>query len=115
MIITIKNLKAKTLLGVHAHERRAKRKVIVTARIHYDSGKSAKSDILADALDYHAAEQLIVDKLAKCECYLLEKLVSELLDLIMQDTRVTEASVEIDKPGALVHAESVSVKGSRKR
>ena len=40
---------------------------------------------------------------------LLEKLVADLLDILMSDERVLSANVRVDKPHALRFADSVSV------
>jgi D-erythro-7,8-dihydroneopterin triphosphate epimerase len=46
---------------------------------------------------------------------LLEVLTKNILDLVMEDSRVKKARVEVDKPHALRFAESVSVQLERER
>jgi dihydroneopterin aldolase len=47
--------------------------------------------------------------------FLLEKLVNEILTLILKNPQVQEARVEVDKPLALRYSDSVSVEVSGKR
>jgi D-erythro-7,8-dihydroneopterin triphosphate epimerase len=46
---------------------------------------------------------------------LLEKLASEVLELVMENELVCQAKVEVDKPHALRFADSVSVSMSASR
>lgn len=116
MIIRIKNLRAQTLLGAYDEERQARRTVVITLAAEYDAATPLKSDLLADALDYAKLEQVIVDSLAKQRFVLLESLAEHVAWLILGEfPAVREIAVEIDKPGALRHADSVSVVHTLKR
>ncbi len=115
MIIRIKNLRAQTLLGAYADERQARRTVILNLEIDYDHARALASDALADALDYAKIEQAVIDSLAAQKFVLLESLAAHVAKLIMGFAQVREVAVEIDKPGALKHADSVSVAHRMKR
>ena len=72
----------------------------------YDFGK---------AVDYKAITKKIIRFVEKSEFFLLEKLASKVLDIVMEDKKVKKAKVEVDKPGALRYAKSVSVTVTAKR
>lgn len=109
MIIRIKNLRAKTLLGIFPEERTALRDVTLNLLIEYDHEASLVSDNVADVPDYGIIEQTIVDSLPMQTFYLLEPLAEHVAQLAMSFPNVTTVTVEIEKPGALKHADMVSV------
>lgn len=109
MIIRIKRLRAETLLGAYAEERHALRPVTLDLTLVFDHTQAVKTDQLQDTIDYALIEQAIVASLKEQRFRLLESLVEHVAQLVMGFAGVTEVTVEIDKPGALMQAESVSV------
>jgi FolB domain-containing protein len=109
MIVRIKNLKAHTIIGIHDWEKKQEREVILNIEMECDGAKSIASDDIKDTLDYDAISQMVVAEVAKSRFELIEKLASHLVDLILQDKRITKARLELDKPNAIQTAESVSV------
>jgi len=107
--INIKNLRLQTLIGIFDWEREAKQEVIINAQMDYDATDAIQSDTIEEALDYKTITKEIVAAVEESEFFLLEKLTNHVLQLIMSHDRVETATVTIDKPGALSHAESVSV------
>lgn len=115
MTIHIKNLEAKTILGVYDNERRAPRTVIINVSIDYDHNLAAASDRMEDALDYEVIEETIVTSLKEQQFRLLEALAEHIANVVMGFVQIREVTVEVDKPGALKHAQSVSVMHTVKR
>ncbi len=52
MLLSIKNLRVATVLGVYEEERHAERDVVINLRIDYDHRDALRTDSLEDALDY---------------------------------------------------------------
>jgi D-erythro-7,8-dihydroneopterin triphosphate epimerase len=115
MIIKIKNLRLRTIIGFKTWEREKKQDITVNLEIGPLTEKSTKSDSIKDSVDYKKIKYRLVDEVEKSEFFLIERLAGFILDLIFEDKNVGLASVEIDKPHALRFAESVSVKLTRKR
>lgn len=109
MKIRIKNLRGETIVGVYAHERKNPRPVILQIEIEFDHRTSAKSDQLSDTIDYALIEEHVLKALAEQKFMLLEALAEHLAKLVMGFAGVQSVMIEIDKPGALRQAESVSV------
>lgn len=109
MIIRIKNLRAQTVLGVYPEEQVSPRTVVLNITIEYDHRHAVASDQLQDTVDYGLIEQHIVESLYAHRYGLLETLAEHVAQLVMGFAGVREVTVEIDKPGALKHADSVSV------
>ncbi len=114
-IIRITNLRVKTIIGIHPHERKKKTKLIVNVTLDYDASKAATSDSINDAINYSTLNKSIISLIEKSNYFLIERLASVILELIMKDKRVRQANVRVDKPKILKHADSVSVEMSAKR
>lgn len=113
MIITIKHLKAKTFLGVYEWEKEEKREIIINLSMDVDAPDAARTDDISDTLDYDAVEGDILHYLNETVADLIETLAEGILDILNAFDMVRSATVEIDKPGALKHAQSVSVTSTR--
>ncbi|NBX04170.1 MAG: dihydroneopterin aldolase [Alphaproteobacteria bacterium] len=109
MKITIKNLEAHIMLGVYPQELVAPRQVIMHISVDYDGTAAAKSDELADALDYGLIEQRIIHSLKTQKFALLEAMAEHVAQLVLDFELAQSVTVEIDKPGALVHSSCVSI------
>lgn len=112
-IIRITDLKLKAIIGINPWERTTKQVVIVNLQLDYDASKAAKSDDIKDTIDYKALKKKIIDLIKGSKFFLLEKLVDEVLILVLREPKVRKATVRIDKPRALRFAQSVSVESSR--
>jgi D-erythro-7,8-dihydroneopterin triphosphate epimerase len=115
MLIRIKNLKLKTIVGVNARERERRQKVVFNIEMDVDGRKAVAADSISDAVDYRAATKSIIRAVEGSRFFLLESLAASILELLLKDGRVRSATVEADKPGALRFAESVSVSVSGMR
>lgn len=109
MKITIHELEVELTLGVYPEELVTPRKVLMNISIDYDATAAAKSDNFADAFDYGLIEQRVLRALKGTRFALLEALAEYVAELILEFELVREVWVDIDKPGALAHARSVSV------
>lgn len=115
MIIQIKNLKIGTIIGIYDWEKEKKQDVIINTEIEFDGTQAGTSDDIRDTVDYDVITKNIIKMVENNQFNLVEKIVHETLNLIMENTRIRRACVEVDKPGALENAESVSIKDFRQR
>lgn len=109
MIVRIKNLRLRVIVGVHEWEQRHPRDVTANIELEIDAAQATRSDELGDTVDYAALKQRVVEAVESRRFNLLEALASKLLEAVLADEKVRSASVEVDKPGALSLADSVSV------
>ncbi len=107
--ITIKRLRTKTIIGTKSSERKRKQPIIVDLVIWYDAQRAARSDKLAEALNYQELADHIKKEIEASRFYLLEKLADDVLKIVMQYKPVKKARVHIEKPDALPYAKSVSL------
>lgn len=109
MRIKIKNLRLRTVIGVFDWERKEPQDIVLNIEIEFDGSAAAASDDLNDTVDYKSHKKRIMHLVESAETLLLERLADQIHKLILEDEKVTWASVEIDKPHALRFADSVSV------
>jgi D-erythro-7,8-dihydroneopterin triphosphate epimerase len=109
MVIRIKNLRLRAIIGVNSWEREHAQEVVLNVELEYDGTRAADTDSIEDAIDYKRLKLQIMQEVEASHYFLLEKLASRVLELVARDPKVQRAVVEIDKPSALRFADSVSV------
>lgn len=115
MILKIKNLRLKTILGIYDWEKNFDREIIINLIIETDFNAALTSDNIEDAIDYDAISQKIKKFVEQNRFNLIEKMAQKMLDEIMQDQRIKNCTLEIDKVGALDFIDSASITLSAKR
>jgi len=115
MIIRIKNLRLRAVIGIFDWERNHPQDVVINATIQFDGSKAAHSDKIEETVDYKEITKGIIQLVEASHFFLLEKLANEILTLILKNPKVHEARVEVDKPLALRYSDSVSVEVSGTR
>lgn len=109
MMIAIKKLRAQTMLGAYAEERLTQRTVVINLHIVFDHASGVASDRLQDTLDYAEIEKNIIESLNDQHFVLLESLAAHVAKLVLAFPQAEEVTVEVEKPGALRHADCVAV------
>lgn len=104
MIIKIKKLHLKALIGEYEHERHNTQDLFFTITLHTSINVDDVKEELSATLDYDALTQKITAFVEKSSYRLLETLASDLSGLLLEDERVLAFDLEIEKPDALEHA-----------
>lgn len=100
-VITLTGLRAYGHHGVFERERRDGQEFLVDVRLWLDITPAARSDDLADTVDYGALADRIVELVAGPPVALLETLATRLVDAVLAiDGRIGECEVTVHKPGA---------------
>ena len=113
--IRVKNLRLRTYIGFNEEELRKRQDVVINVRFDYAAEKAAKTDEVEYAVNYRTITKQIIALVEDGRFMMLEKLASEVLELVMPNQSVCRAEVEVDKPHALRFADSVSVSMSAGR
>lgn len=108
-IIFIHDLQVKTLIGVHPHERRAQRVLLLDVELGADLRPAAASDALDDTLNYQAVAQRILEFAAEREDRLVETLGMAIADLLQREFDPPWLRLTVRKPGALAAVREVGV------
>ncbi|OUX38939.1 MAG: dihydroneopterin aldolase [Kiritimatiellaceae bacterium TMED266] len=113
--IFIVDLEVMSLIGVYPEERDARQPLVVNMVLGCDLRTAGASDKLEDTVDYHQLEQAVLRLAGQSEVELIETLAEQIAALAMEDSRVDEVGVRIDKPGALDAAKAAAVEIVRRR
>ena len=113
--IFIRDLSAAIIVGILPHEKLHKQEVIVNVRLSVDCAPAAKTDAIEDAVDYSLIHDRLIEHMQASQYGLIETLAEKLAAICLEDTRVRDCLLSIDKPEALQHAGSVGVEIYRKQ
>lgn len=109
MIVRIKNLRLKVIIGIDQWERKKKQAIVINIEYEIKNIKAHKTDKIQDTLNYRTLTKKIVKHVTSSRYFLLEKLAHNILKIILENKRITWAKVEVDKLKALRFSDSVSV------
>jgi dihydropteroate synthase len=98
--ITLTGLRVTGRHGVFAHERLTGQEFVVDATLEFDTAPAARSDDLADTVDYGALAQRLAAEIAGEPVNLIETLAARLAEVCLRDPRVRAAEVTVHKPAA---------------
>jgi dihydroneopterin aldolase/D-erythro-7,8-dihydroneopterin triphosphate epimerase len=113
--IFIRDLLARCIVGVNPEERREKQDVVINLTLTADLGAAVRSDRFQDTVDYRALKKRVFELVEGSEFFLLETLTDRVADLCLEDPRVEEVRVSVEKPSALRFARSVGVEIVKRR
>ncbi len=108
-VIRIEDLVVRTIVGINDWERAKTQDILINIEMEFDATRAIETDNIEDTLNYKNIKQKIVDFASDSKFFLLEKLVGEILAIILEDAKVLAASVRIDKPHALRFSKTVSI------
>jgi FolB domain-containing protein len=113
--ILINDLLVRCVIGVHDEERRDKQDVLINLSLATDLKNAGGSDRLEDSVDYRALNKKIMNMAEQSQFHLVETLAQAVADICLAEPAILEASVRVEKPGALRFARSVGVEIVRRR
>jgi FolB domain-containing protein len=113
--VFIRDLKVRGILGIHDWERVTPREIIVNVTLFTDTRRAARTDDIADCLDYSAMAKKIRAHAESAARMTVEALANDLAKLCLQEPGVRKVVVRVDKPGAVAEAMSVGVELERAR
>ena len=113
--IVIKDLLLRGIIGINEDERVNKQDILINMTLFSDIRKAAASDNISDAVNYRTITKRIIKHIEESSDFLVEKLASDIAELILMDFNVEKAIVRVEKPGALRFAQSVGIEIKRTR
>ena len=111
--IYVSRLPLLSLVGVYSYEKEKPQPLYLDLTIDISLSNAAASDDLGDTLDY-AALCHDIQAAASEHCNLIEKRLTDLLQIVLRDDRIVEVTGRLYKPGAVPGAE-ISVERTVKR
>lgn len=113
--IYIRDLMVRCIIGIYPEERRDKQDILINVELAGDFADAARSDDIADAVDYKAIKKRIVSLVEKSSFNLIETLAEHIARVALEHPKVAEVKVTVDKPGALRFARSVAYEITRRK
>jgi len=96
--VFIQALSVKGRHGVGEEERRVEQEFIVDIEARFDATEAARSDALADTVDYCALRDTARRIVERTSYLLIEKLAAHIAEEIVKDARIARVAVTIRKP-----------------
>lgn len=111
--IIIRDLLLRGIIGINDDERVNEQDILINLVMFADTRAAAKSDDIADAVNYRTITKHIIRHVEESADFLVEKLVSDIAQIVLTEYEVERAIVRVEKPGALRFAESVGIEIDR--
>lgn len=111
----VRGLELDCAIGVHAHERGRRQRVVVDIALAVAAPAEPRADRIAAVVSYEDIVAGVERIAAGGHVNLVETLAERIADLCLADRRVLRARVRVDKPDVYDRAASVGVEIDRKR
>jgi dihydroneopterin aldolase len=115
MKIKIKDFKLITNIGIYDWEKNFDRELNLNLEIKINNQIASSTDNIEDTIDYELIYNQIKKLVAEKKFNLIEKLASEIIDLVMLDKRIDQCKIEIDKINIFSDVKSCSVQLEKNR
>src|ERR1017187_9865699 len=96
-VISIVDLEVFYRVGVPDAERAQPQRLLLTVAMEADFSAAAKSDSIADTIDYFAVTQRLLKFGEGREWKLIEKLAADIADAILSESKPQRVTVEVKK------------------
>jgi FolB domain-containing protein len=112
--ILIKDLLLRGIIGINDWEREKRQDILINITLHADLSKAGKSDEIHDTVNYRSVTKKVIAFVEENQPYTVEYLADRIARICFSEPGVQQATVRIEKPGALRFASSVGVEIDRK-
>jgi dihydroneopterin aldolase len=108
-IIFLGGLEIETIIGIYDWERETKQTVVLDIEMAFDIQKAAKTDDIQYTLDYKTVSKRIISFVEASQFFLVEKLISEIANIILTEFNVPWVRISLNKKGAIRGASDVGI------
>ena len=113
--IFLRGLTTECIIGFVDWERRVPQTVVVDLELPCDCERAARSDSVADTVDYKSVAKCTLAFVQGSQFQLVESLAHGLAMLLLAQFPLDWVRVSINKPGAIRHSSDVGVSIERRR
>lgn len=107
--VCVTGLKVEAVIGVFDWERAITQPLLIDVVMHTDLSLAAKSDDIADAINYKSVCDDITNWCVEAQAQLIERLADIIASGILETYNVDRVEVTVAKPTAISEAQSVAV------
>jgi len=113
--IFLKELTTETVIGIFDWEREVKQTVAIDLEMSADIRRAARTDSIADTLNYKAVAKRLVGFIEGSSFQLVETLAERCAEIVIQEFGVNWLRLSLNKIGAVSGARDVGVLIERSR
>ena len=113
--VFIKQLQVNTVIGVYDFEKQSKQPLFFDVTMLTDFSKATQSDDVNDVVDYAKVSERIIRHCDSEQVELLETLAEQLTSIILAEFAVSQVTLSISKPQAVLEAQTVGIEITRTR
>ncbi len=113
--VFIRDLRIPVVVGVFEWEKRIRQEIRLDLEMAFDIRKAAKSDNIADTLDYKAVSKRVDSYARESKFELVETLAENIAKLVLDEFPVESVKLTLNKTGAVSIARDVGVMIERSR
>ena len=107
--VFIEDLRIQTVIGVFDWEREITQTVSLDLEMAFDITGAARSDSIADTLNYKAVSKRLIQFVESSEFQLVEALAEHCAEIILSEFPVGWVRLKLSKPGAVRGSSAVGV------
>lgn len=107
--IFIEELTVFARIGVYDWEQQIKQRLVFDLEMAWDSRKAAKTDNVADCLNYAEVCDFIIDYVQSKPFLLLERVANEVAEQLQQKFQISWLRLKLSKPKAVAQARNVGI------
>ena len=107
--VLIEGLEVRTVIGIYDWEREIRQVVRLDLEMAWDISAAAKSDDIADTLDYKAVSKRLISFVEASSFGLIEALAEHCAKIVLEEFSVPWLRLKMSKPGAVRGSENVAV------
>jgi len=113
--IFLRGLSIECIIGFIEWERRVKQTVVLDIEMPVDCRAAARTDEVADTLDYKRVAKRVIAFVTASQYKLVETLAERVAELILEEFGVAWVRLTLNKPGAIRDSRDVGVTIERRR
>jgi 7,8-dihydroneopterin aldolase/epimerase/oxygenase len=113
--IFLRGLTTECVIGFIDWERRVKQTVVLDLELPADCRRAARTDSVADTLDYKQVAKHVLAFVADTQFQLVETLAERIATALLERFALAWVRVSVNKPGAIRHSRDVGVTILRQR
>ena len=107
--VFIEDLRIQTVIGVFDWEREITQTISLDLQMAFDINRAAKSDNIADTLDYKSVSKRLIQFVESSEFQLVEALAEHCAQIVLDEFPVNWLRLKLSKPGAVRGSSAVGV------
>ncbi|SNC58600.1 dihydroneopterin aldolase [Sodalis endosymbiont of Henestaris halophilus] len=108
-IVFIEQLTVMAMIGVYEWEKQCLQKLIFDLEMGWENRQAARSDDLADCLNYTAVTETVLTLVRGQHFSLVERVAEETAAQLITQFKLSWIRIKVSKPGAVSMAENVGV------